>query len=178
MKGFYLLLGAVALIGGGVLWYGSQAKPERGGAGNGGAAPLPVAATDGFRGYTLGSDSAPVEIREYSDFECPFCAAFATVQMPVIREQLIATAVPGFSAANPSVLTLCRPGRPVRGGAGQVLGAPRPAVHPTSVGPDGQEPAFPVPGFCPGGRTRPRQVRRLHGRAALCRPDPGQRSGR
>ena len=91
MKGFYLLLGAVALIGGGVLWYGSQAKPERGGAGNGGAAPLPVAATDGFRGYTLGSDSAPVEIREYSDFECPFCAAFATVQMPVIREQLIAT---------------------------------------------------------------------------------------
>ena len=47
MKGFYLLLGAVALIGGGVLWYGSQAKPERGGAGNGGAAPLPVAATDG-----------------------------------------------------------------------------------------------------------------------------------
>jgi len=30
-------------------------------------------------------------VTEYSDFECPFCASFATVQMPVIREQLIAT---------------------------------------------------------------------------------------
>ena len=91
MRGFYLLLGAVAVIGAGVLWYGSQAKPERGGAAAGNAASLPVAATDGFRGYTLGSDSAPVEVTEYSDFECPFCASFATVQMPVIREQLIAT---------------------------------------------------------------------------------------
>jgi protein-disulfide isomerase len=38
----------------------------------------------------LGAASAPIEITEYSDFECPFCASFATVQMPVIREQLIA----------------------------------------------------------------------------------------
>ena len=86
MKGFYLLLAGVAVVGGGVLWYGSRATPAAVPSG-----PLPVAATDGFRGYTLGSDSAPVEITEYSDFECPFCASFATVQMPVIREQLIAT---------------------------------------------------------------------------------------
>ncbi|HVH10322.1 MAG TPA: DsbA family protein, partial [Gemmatimonadales bacterium] len=46
---------------------------------------------DGFRGYTLGSDSARIEVTEYSDFECPFCASFAAVQMPVIRAQLIAT---------------------------------------------------------------------------------------
>jgi len=88
MKGFYLLLVAVAVIGGGVLWYGSQrtqasAPPP--------SSPLPVAAADGFKGYTLGSDSAPIEITEYSDFECPFCAQFATVQMPVVRTQLIAT---------------------------------------------------------------------------------------
>jgi protein-disulfide isomerase len=87
MKGFYLLLVGVALVGGGVLWYGSQQRASTA-APNG---PVPVAATDGFRGYTLGSDSAPIEITEYSDFECPFCASFATVQMPVIREQLIAT---------------------------------------------------------------------------------------
>src|SRR5258708_7112481 len=55
------------------------------------SAPLPVGAADAFHGYTLGSDSAPVEVTEYSDFECPFCASFATVQMPVIREQLIST---------------------------------------------------------------------------------------
>ena len=87
MKGFYLLLVGVAVIGGGVLWYSSQERTPAPAP----SASVPVAAADGFRGYTLGSDSAPIEITEYSDFECPFCASFATVQMPVIREQLIAT---------------------------------------------------------------------------------------
>ena len=88
MKRFYLLLGAVAVVGGAVLWFGSQrtqaSAPAPG-------SPLPVAAADGFKGYTLGSDSAPIEVTEYSDFECPFCAQFASVQMPVVRAQLIAT---------------------------------------------------------------------------------------
>ena len=90
MKGFYLLVVAVAVIGGGALWYTSQRSP----APPPSAAPVaatPVAAADAFRGFTQGADAAPVEITEYSDFECPFCASFATVQMPVIREQLIAT---------------------------------------------------------------------------------------
>ncbi len=88
MRGFYLVLVAVAVIGAGALWYGSQRRTPPAPAQT---APPPVAAADGFRGYTLGSASAPIEITEYSDFECPYCAAFATVQMPVIRQQLIAT---------------------------------------------------------------------------------------
>jgi protein-disulfide isomerase len=88
VKGFYYLLAAVAVGGGAFLWY--QAGRESAGTPPPGG-PAPVVASDGFRGYTLGSDSAPVEVTEYSDFECPFCAQFATVQMPVIREQLIAT---------------------------------------------------------------------------------------
>ncbi len=87
MKGFYVLLAAVAVVGGGMMWYSAQRKPA--------AAPsAPVAVVpgaDGFRGYTMGAASALLEVTEYSDFECPFCASFATVQMPVIREQLIAT---------------------------------------------------------------------------------------
>ena len=88
MKGFYVLLAVVFLAGGGWLVYSanhkSTAEPSS-------TAPVPAAAADGFRGFTLGSDAAPIEVTEYSDFECPFCASFATVQMPVIREQLIAT---------------------------------------------------------------------------------------
>ncbi len=91
MKGFYRLLVAVAVIGGAVLWYASQRKPSSAAPLGAPGGPLPVAATDGFRGYTLGAAAAPIEVTEYSDFECPFCASFATVQMPVIREQLIAT---------------------------------------------------------------------------------------
>jgi len=89
MKGFYVLLAAVALAGGGWLVYsarrGSEGAPRLAGA----APAVPV--TDNFRGFTLGSDSAPIEITEYSDFECPWCASFAAVQMPVVRQQLIAT---------------------------------------------------------------------------------------
>ncbi len=51
----------------------------------------PTVADDGFRGYTLGQENAPVEITEYVDFECPVCASFATIQMPTIKEQLINT---------------------------------------------------------------------------------------
>jgi protein-disulfide isomerase len=85
MKGFYVLLAAVAVVGGGVMWCSAQRKP----APPSGAPAAVAPAADGFRGYTLGAASAPIEVTEYSDFECPFCASFATVQMPVIREQLI-----------------------------------------------------------------------------------------
>ncbi|HYT03993.1 MAG TPA: DsbA family protein [Gemmatimonadales bacterium] len=88
MRGFYALLVAVAVIGGGALWYSSR---QRAAPAPAPSAPPPAAAADGFRGYTMGSDAARIEVTEYSDFECPFCASFAAVQMPVIREQVIAT---------------------------------------------------------------------------------------
>jgi protein-disulfide isomerase len=88
MKRFYLMLGVLTLALGAMLVYLLQANPSVPRAAN--SAPVTVV-DDGFRGYTLGSDAAPVEVTEYSDFECPFCASFATVQMPTIKEQLIAT---------------------------------------------------------------------------------------
>ena len=87
MSRFYVVVAVLAILLGAALFMllrqnGATAA----------AVGVPVAVTDdGFRGFTLGSDSAVVEITEYSDFECPFCANFATIQMPTIKEQLINT---------------------------------------------------------------------------------------
>ena len=42
-------------------------------------------------GRVLGPDSAPVQITEYADFECPTCARFAIVTMPDVVQHLIPT---------------------------------------------------------------------------------------
>jgi len=90
MKRFYWLVAAV-LVGGLVwIWFGSKA----GGQGVEWVAETTVPETKAdstFPGYVMGSDSAPVEIVEYADFECPICATFGAVQFPVIRQQLIVT---------------------------------------------------------------------------------------
>jgi protein-disulfide isomerase len=88
MKRFYTLLGAVAVIGLAVLGY-QLAKPA--------TVSIPAnvtvqpSDTAGFRGYVKGADTAPVEITEYADYQCPFCQTFATLQMPTIEERLIKT---------------------------------------------------------------------------------------
>ena len=86
MKGFYLALAGIAVVGVGLLGY-QLARPA--------AVSIPanvaVLPTDtaGFRGYVLGSDSAPVEITEYADYQCPFCANFSLVQFPDVKSRLI-----------------------------------------------------------------------------------------
>lgn len=83
---FYLVLGAAGLAGIAALVYQVQ-KPK--------TVSIPAnvtvlaADTAGFRGYILGSDSAKVEISEYADYQCPFCADFANIQFPTVRQQLI-----------------------------------------------------------------------------------------
>jgi protein-disulfide isomerase len=88
MKNFYLLLAAAGLLGGGVLVYLMRQKHDVSIPAN--VTVLP-ADTAGFRGYILGADSAPVEVSEYADYQCPACQVFSTVQMPTIEERLIQT---------------------------------------------------------------------------------------
>ncbi len=88
MSRFYLALGGVAVACAAVLYLLVRQTP---GAARAAAEPPVAVADDGFRGYTLGSDAAPIEVTEYSDFECPFCANFAAIQMPTIKQQLITT---------------------------------------------------------------------------------------
>jgi protein-disulfide isomerase len=88
MTRFYTILGAVAVVGIGLLGY-QLSRPA--------TVSIPAnvtvqpSDTAGFRGYVRGSDSAAVEITEYADYQCPFCQTFATLQMPTIEERLIKT---------------------------------------------------------------------------------------
>lgn len=88
MKGFYTGLGVVAVAGLAIILY-LVLKPATV------SIPVNVAIqasdTAGFQGYVLGSPSAPVEITEFADYQCPFCQTFATIQMPTIIERLIKT---------------------------------------------------------------------------------------
>src|SRR5687768_4689966 len=88
---FYMLLGAIAVaavvfIG----WQMSQAKSS-------GVItidpniPLPEAT-----GYLMGSPTAPVQILEFADFECPACGSFANLTEPDVRKRLVETGQASF----------------------------------------------------------------------------------
>ncbi|OGU07987.1 MAG: hypothetical protein A2W29_09010 [Gemmatimonadetes bacterium RBG_16_66_8] len=89
LKPFYAVLGGIAVVGAGWLAYSGRRSS--------GAAqlePVPaeaVAAADAFPGHVLGSDSAPIEVVEYADFQCPACAQFAILTMHDVKERLIQT---------------------------------------------------------------------------------------
>jgi protein-disulfide isomerase len=48
--------------------------------------PLPKA-----EGYVIGSPTAPVQVLEFADFECPACMSFATLTEPDVRKRLVET---------------------------------------------------------------------------------------
>jgi protein-disulfide isomerase len=89
MSRFYLVLAVVAVAAGVLIWRGAQ-----GGSGDVSAtapeATVAVTAADSaFQGFVLGSATAPVEVVEFADLQCPHCGEFANVQFPTIKDQLI-----------------------------------------------------------------------------------------
>lgn len=85
-KSFYYLLGGivvagVALVGYRVLGGKSVSIPAN--------VTVSSADTTGFRGYLIGSETAPVEVTEYADFQCPQCANFEAVSWPDVKLRLV-----------------------------------------------------------------------------------------
>ncbi|MGA2382273.1 MAG: thioredoxin domain-containing protein [Gemmatimonadales bacterium] len=89
LKPFYLLLGAIAVVGAVLIavFGGGPAMPDL--AASSDCQNLPAGAP--AKGVALGPDSAKVKIDEYSDFECPWCARFAVLTEPDVRQRLVPT---------------------------------------------------------------------------------------
>jgi len=86
LKPFYLLLGVVAVAGGAWIWSarsGAAFEPVEVG-------PLSDSSL-AASGWVIGSQSAPVEIVEYADFECGACGHWAILNAPDVKERLVAT---------------------------------------------------------------------------------------
>ena len=81
---FYLVLAVLLIAGIATLSY-MAVRP----------APASVFALDSAvvlvpnQGHMIGSDSAPVEVVEFADFECPACGNFATLTEPDVRTRLV-----------------------------------------------------------------------------------------
>jgi protein-disulfide isomerase len=84
-KGFWVALGVVAVLGIGALGY-LTSRPK-----DSVKTVDPTLPKVKSEGYVMGNPSAPVEVIEYADFECPGCGQFATLTEPDVRARLINT---------------------------------------------------------------------------------------
>jgi protein-disulfide isomerase len=87
MRGFYILIGAIAVIGIAALSY-LAARPNAVATQWDSSLPKLTA-----QGHLEGSDSAQLEVIEFADFECPACGQFATLIEPDVRSHLIDSGV-------------------------------------------------------------------------------------
>jgi protein-disulfide isomerase len=85
MKGFYVVLAVVALVGSAVIGYVATSGPPS-------VVMLPPDLAPGeVSGYVRGSPNAPIEIVEFADFECPACGHFAVVHEPDVMNRIVAS---------------------------------------------------------------------------------------
>jgi protein-disulfide isomerase len=88
---FYLVLGGIGLVAVGLIAWQASRPAELPVITIDPATPLPEAS-----GYLLGEASAPVQILEFADFECPACGTFATLTEPDMRKRLVETGRASF----------------------------------------------------------------------------------
>jgi len=84
-RGFWLALGLAVVVGIGLLGYLASRPKLTATTIDPNLPPMKA------EGYLLGSPTAPVEVIEFADFECPSCGQFATLAEPDIRAKLVNT---------------------------------------------------------------------------------------
>jgi protein-disulfide isomerase len=82
---FYLIFALVAIGGIGALTYASTRSGNAARVTTVDSTLPPVQS----EGYVIGSPTAPVEVIEFGDFECPVCSQFATLTEPDVRTRLV-----------------------------------------------------------------------------------------
>jgi protein-disulfide isomerase len=86
-RAFYLIIAGVAILGIGALTYQSTQ-------GKTGAVVSPIDSTlpsVKSSGYVIGSATAPLQVTEFGDFECPACGRFSELTEPDIRKNYVNT---------------------------------------------------------------------------------------
>ena len=86
-RSFYLLIGLMAVGGIAALTYAARSKPANVSQID---TTLPAVKSEG---YVMGAATAPVEVLEFGDFECPVCATFANLTEPDVRTRLVNTGI-------------------------------------------------------------------------------------
>lgn len=86
-RGFYLLLAVLLIAGIGTLSILATRRNQSVSQVDSTLAPI------ANQGHVMGDSSAPVEVVEFADFECPACGSFATLSEPDVRERLVKTGV-------------------------------------------------------------------------------------
>lgn len=90
---FYLLLALIAVGGISYLSYLSTRKNQATFASSPIDTTLPKVESEG---YVMGSPTAPVEVMELGDFECPGCAQFNAITEPDVRTRLVQPGIVRF----------------------------------------------------------------------------------
>jgi len=86
-RAFYILIIAVAIVGISALTIETSRSKDTAQASPIDSSLPPVKSA----GYTIGNASAPVEVTEFGDFECPACGNFSTLTEPDIRKRYVNT---------------------------------------------------------------------------------------
>ena len=87
---FYLAIGGLLVVGIGTLSYLSIKPSQAVSLVDTTLPPVPN------QGHAIGSDTAPIEVVEFGDFECPACGSFSTLTEPDVRTRLVNTGIVRF----------------------------------------------------------------------------------